>query len=234
MTSTGTVRKEDYPINLLEAVFSVEFTTNQRKNYLGLYNDSLSDIRASLNYALGTLKESYEEVIRLYYKEGLSFAEIGRRLELSQSRIMQIHYRAKSELRRNIPMEYLTKGIKSYYIKRIYEEKAYSYEMGKSDTLAAYRNAETEITVEKSALLNIQNHYCNMAFEEFADKYNLSLNLRFCICRYHKGERRIKSVGDIIEMTEEEVKRIYKLKVKEIYVLKEALDREGLSFKANE
>ena len=57
------------------------------------------DVTASLRRVIGELNERDQVVIALYYFEGLTLAEIGRVLGVTESRISQVHSRATSILR---------------------------------------------------------------------------------------------------------------------------------------
>ena len=57
------------------------------------------DVNASLMRVVEELNERDQVVIALYYFEGLTLAEIGRVLGVSESRISQVHSRATSLLR---------------------------------------------------------------------------------------------------------------------------------------
>lgn len=84
-----------------------------------------------------------------------------------------------------------------------------------------------------------------MPFDEFADRYNLSVRLRNCINRCNRyydaatgwhhfsmsGEKAFNTVGDVTELTEEEAMKIRNLGIKAFNELKEALRKSGLSFK---
>jgi RNA polymerase sigma factor for flagellar operon FliA len=57
------------------------------------------DVNASLMRVIGELAERDQVVIALYYFEGLTLAEIGRVLGVTESRISQVHSRATASLR---------------------------------------------------------------------------------------------------------------------------------------
>jgi RNA polymerase sigma factor for flagellar operon FliA len=57
------------------------------------------DVNASLMRVVGELSERDQVVIALYYFEGLTLAEIGRVLGVTESRISQVHSRATASLR---------------------------------------------------------------------------------------------------------------------------------------
>jgi RNA polymerase sigma factor FliA len=57
------------------------------------------DVNASLRRVVGELNERDQVVIALYYFEGLTLAEIGRVLGVTESRISQVHSRATASLR---------------------------------------------------------------------------------------------------------------------------------------
>lgn len=56
-------------------------------------------VKARLAQAIATLAERMRLVLNLYYHEGLTYKEIGRVLEVSESRVSQIHSQAMRQLR---------------------------------------------------------------------------------------------------------------------------------------
>lgn len=61
--------------------------------------------RRLLVEAIGGLPEKDRTVLSLYYQEGLTLKEIGRVLEVSESRVCQLHTRALSRLRNKLEQE---------------------------------------------------------------------------------------------------------------------------------
>jgi RNA polymerase sigma factor FliA len=60
------------------------------------------EMRGILSAAIGNLSEREKVVITLYYFEGLTLAEIGEILGVTESRICQIHTKAVGSLRTNL------------------------------------------------------------------------------------------------------------------------------------
>jgi len=61
-----------------------------------------NETRAMLSVAINVLPEREKIVIALYYFEGMTLAEIGEVLGVTESRICQIHAKAVGQLRRNL------------------------------------------------------------------------------------------------------------------------------------
>jgi RNA polymerase sigma factor for flagellar operon FliA len=57
------------------------------------------DVRDHIEKALRTLPETERQVLSLYYFEELNLKEIGKRLQLSESRVCQLHAKAISQLK---------------------------------------------------------------------------------------------------------------------------------------
>ena len=89
-----------YPYNLLEEIF-------------GDISDMEipADILESLDYALSTLAENEEKILRMRCQEGKTYREIGEIFHLSTSRIQQITARSKRKLRHPSRTKYLKFGI---------------------------------------------------------------------------------------------------------------------------
>lgn len=60
------------------------------------------ELQARLVQALSTLSEREQQILSLYYYEELTFKEIGAVLEISESRVCQLHGRAIISLRANL------------------------------------------------------------------------------------------------------------------------------------
>lgn len=62
----------------------------------------LEDLRRGLARAIEELPERERDVVALYYHEGLTLAEIGKVLGVTESRVCQIHGKAVAQLRRQL------------------------------------------------------------------------------------------------------------------------------------
>jgi RNA polymerase sigma factor for flagellar operon FliA len=60
--------------------------------------------RAELLAAIASLPEREQKVLRLYYYNSNTFKEIGRQLQVSESRIFQLHQQAMSRIRRRFDL----------------------------------------------------------------------------------------------------------------------------------
>lgn len=236
MNNVTKICKEEFPVNLIEATYRT-LSPEERIRYIARYDNG--DIRATLNYVLGMLSERFERILLMRYKEALPYSEIGKREEISASRAQQIVVESERKIRECFTLDFIFKGVREYYTEQIEKERASSYEIGKNETIVAFREFARELAPEGN------RPFCDMPFEEFADRYNLSTRLRNCISRCHKtydvekgryyfslsGEKAFNTVGDITELTEEEAMKIRNLGSKVFNELKEALRKSGLSFR---
>ena len=244
MSKVIKLHREDFPVNLIEAIYGVKFEPKQRREYFRLYKDrSKSDLGATLNYVLGKLEERDEKAVRMRYCDAFTYAEIARRIDVSPSRVQQIIIVSLKRIRTGIPQDVLIKGIKEYYAEKLDKERIYNYEIGKNETIAAFKELEPDAR-EKFLAANKIPFY-DMPFDEFADRYNLSTRLRNCINRCNRyydaatgwryfsmsGEKAFNTVGDIANLTEEEAMTIRNLGNKIFNELKNALKKAGLSFR---
>lgn len=244
MSKVIKLHKKDFPVNLIEAIYRVKFESKQREEYFRLYKDrSKSDLGATLNYVLGRLEERDEKAVRMRYCDALTYAEIARRLDVSPSRVQQIIIVSLKRIRTGIPQDVLIKGVKEYYAEKLDKERVCNYEIGKNEAIAAFKDLEPDAR-EKFLAANKSPFY-DMPFDEFADRYNLSVRLRNCINRCNRyydaatgwhyfsmsGEKAFNTVGDITKITEEQAMTIRNLGDKAFKELKEALKKAGLSFR---
>ena len=63
---------------------------------LTVYNDTIKELQRTI----GELNEREQLIINLYYYEGLTYKEIGEILNISESRVSQIHSKAISKMRK--------------------------------------------------------------------------------------------------------------------------------------
>ena len=87
----------------------IDFSTN--KMYITYKEEELEveEIKKVIAQAISELPEKEKMVIVLYYHEDLTFKEIGEVLEVSESRISQLH--TKANLRLRAKLTNLRKGI---------------------------------------------------------------------------------------------------------------------------
>ena len=62
----------------------------------------LDELRRALAAAIDSLPERERDVVALYYHDGLTLAEIGEVLGVTESRACQIHGKAVAQLRRRL------------------------------------------------------------------------------------------------------------------------------------
>lgn len=97
--------KEDYPKNLLlviqlTAVYTTELPTE----------DITEDIKAGLDYALSTLAEREQTIIRMRYQEHLSLREIGIEIGVTTERIRSLSDKILRKLREPQRLGYIKFG----------------------------------------------------------------------------------------------------------------------------
>lgn len=68
---------------------------------------SRHDVREKIEKGLRHLPETERQVLALYYFEDLNLKEIGKRLELSESRVCQLHSKAIAQLKQSLAEEHL-------------------------------------------------------------------------------------------------------------------------------
>ena len=70
----------------------------------------LNEIEKAIAEVIGTLSEKERKVISLYYWEEFTMKEIGKTLEITESRVSQIHSQAIGRLRRKLIKEHLVEN----------------------------------------------------------------------------------------------------------------------------
>lgn len=111
------ILKEEYPKNLVMAIMdSIEVPISE----------FTPDIISGINYAVSTLDEREQVLIRLRYAEKKSLAQIGEHFGFKQERSRQIEVRALRKLRTPICWKYITLGV-SGFAKKLSES---AYEQG--------------------------------------------------------------------------------------------------------
>jgi len=73
-----------------------EPSTDEDETMMGLHDES---VKSKLADAIGKLPEQEKMVVVLYYDYGMNLREIGETLNVSESRVCQIHSQATSRLR---------------------------------------------------------------------------------------------------------------------------------------
>ena len=66
------------------------------------HNVEVAELRAALAAAIERLSARERDVVALYYHDGLTLAEIGEVLGVTESRVCQIHGKAVAQLRRRL------------------------------------------------------------------------------------------------------------------------------------
>lgn len=99
------ILKEEYPKNLIMAILdSAEVPIS----------DFTADIIAGINYAVSTLDEREQVLIRLRYCEKKTLAQIGEHFGFKQERSRQIEVRALRKLRTPLCWNYITLGVNGF------------------------------------------------------------------------------------------------------------------------
>jgi len=71
----------------------------------------LNEIEAAIAEAIGALPDKERKVISLYYWEEFTMKEIGKALDITESRVSQIHSQAIGRLRRKLIKEHLVENL---------------------------------------------------------------------------------------------------------------------------
>jgi len=97
----NTKQPSPYPYNLLDDIFG--------ERYEKIIDD---DIKAGLDYALGTLTERQQTVLKEYYENEKTLEEIGNEVGITRERIRQVTVKALRMLRHPSRKRYITHGYK--------------------------------------------------------------------------------------------------------------------------
>lgn len=93
-----TEKKVDYPANILKAL-DLELKSLNKDQSFGL------------SYAIGLLKENYQELLQLHFEKGYTYELIGQRLGLTGSKCSQICRRAIAQLKKPDMLSWITEGV---------------------------------------------------------------------------------------------------------------------------
>lgn len=234
MSKVIKLHKKDFPVNLLEGIYG-GLEPAQKEEYLSLYRNNKSDVRATLNYVLGRLEERTEKIIRMRYEQACTYNQIAKEFNISQTRPQQILAHTFRDIRHEIKLAFFFKGLKKHYAEQLEAERKYSQEMGRNEAIAAFNKLETQ--KEKTEYMEQHyNAYMDMPFEQFAERFELSARTRNCILRSNlthtlKYVTGFKTVGDLTKITESEAMMIRNLGKRSLNELKTALKKVGLSFR---
>lgn len=197
-----------YPQNLLQAVTynsGLEPPTNYSK-----------DILAGIQYVLSTLNYREQDIIRMRFEEKLTRSKIGESLGISQERVHQIEAKALRSMRTPARWNYLKLGVAGYmrWAKENARGEGYTvgYRKGYKDGNADGRNGIDQLEISEE-LLNYPLKSLGLSVRA----YNC-LHRTNCVC-----------VGDVVRMTELQIKRIKNLGVKTAGEIAAALKTKGIS-----
>lgn len=114
----STMEKDDY-YDLSEESFQF-----QKQRYMKLFHDGnfTDDQREGINFLLKDFSESWKEILKLRYEQGLTYEQIGSIRGISKGRVGQIIEKALLKLKKIENSEYVIYGLKEYQ-KRAQREK---------------------------------------------------------------------------------------------------------------
>ena len=102
-SSLNEIQKEAYFLNVIKIEEMINESYYEKD--LNSYDDDIQneiekkDFRENLAKAISTLKEKEQQVMSLYYYEELTLKEIGEILNLTESRVCQIHSAVLNKLK---------------------------------------------------------------------------------------------------------------------------------------
>lgn len=208
----------EYPETLLKAL-GIE--PNNFENY---YNEIVPNFDENFKkLSFDTLNDREERMLVAYFKEKMNFAEIGRNEGLTRERVRQIVAKAVRKLRHSRAINILTTSLHQYELINAQEREE------------LYLKIKREMTYEL-ALQIIKEH------DELEQQYiasnqknwsidELDLSVRSHNCLKRAG---IATIGELIEHTEEDMKKVKNLGKKSLKELREKLAEIGLGFKVCE
>lgn len=205
------MRDEFYPYNLLQAV--LEKKTEE------IPVELTADIKAGIEYALGTLEYRDREILRLRFQEQISRAAIGEKLDITQDRVRQLEQRVIQRLREPYRLNYMKYGVAGYVRKACTEEyqKGYrlGYEKGYENCAADMENGVTREGYDVSVL--------HMPID------SMDLDVRPYNCLLRAG---CQTVGDCVRMDYDKIRRIRNLGIKSARQIAQALQQMEITHTA--
>ena len=185
--SIESTKRMCYPDNLLAAIID---TTK-----LDPLDSFSREQQAGLNYALFTLEDREQEVLRMRYEEGLTISEIAAEFSVSQGRVRQIESKALVRLRYPYRWNYIKMGITGYlqYKARSEYNRGYSdgHRAGYAD---GFEDGKRGVTRELGP-----DHILNQPLEQL----NLSVRPHNCLVSKH-----CKTIGDVARLSEDQIRVI--------------------------
>jgi len=185
--SIESTKRMCYPDNLLAAIID---TTK-----LDPLDSFSREQQAGLNYALFTLEDREQEVLRMRYEEGLTISEIAAEFSVSQGRVRQIESKALVRLRYPYRWNYIKMGITGYlqYKARSEYNRGYSdgHRAGYAD---GFEDGKRGVTREFGP-----DHILNQPLEHL----NLSVRPHNCLVSKH-----CKTIGDVARLSEDQIRVI--------------------------
>lgn len=197
-----------YPLNIAKAIF--DSTEEARKVYI-----------PGISAALATLTEREQGVIMHRFQRKLTLAQCGKEYGVTRERIRQIEAKAIRKLRhptrtnlmKSVPLTELQAMHTEYCkLKDDYEWLKKAFE-----TLTAQK-------AEPGVIIPMAEHASRM--EMPIEELDLSVRSYHCLIRNGK-----KTLRDIVEMTEDELKEVRNLGMKSLLEIKAKLNEHGLKLK---
>ncbi len=195
--------KREYPQNLLlslEAPWGVECAENLT-----------DDIKHGLTYAISLLSERTQEVLRLRYQERLSLSEIGDKFGRHRETIRQIEEKAVRKLRGSRCSTFIINGI----VGTMEKIKKESYDEGYNKGYADGEQFAHEVAVTYGAIDIIKE----LPLEALCLSVTISRHLLSARC---------STVGDVILMSEKDIKKIRRITTSDRIKISDALIKYGV------
>lgn len=180
----------EYPYNLLTAIAG--------QTDLVPPESMTADRCLGLQYALATLEEREQAVIRRRYEDNQSRSEISRALGISIERIRQIESKAIIKLRYPARWNFIKLGIVGYMSHRVQEAKRTGYHEGYN---AGYQNGVYD--TRKGVVLTSQD---NEQFHLPIECMAISTRARSCLMMAN-----LETIGDVARVSKERIHTIRNL-----------------------
>lgn len=207
-TDKRSLLKEEYPRNLLLAVRGAWEQDEP--------TELTTDVQSGIQYALSTLNDREQLVLRRRYKESKKLREIGEEIGVKQERARQIESAALRKLRNRRNMLFMTKGVTGYIQERCKIEYERGYQIGYN---AGYQQGVDEAP-QGITKAGMSITIVSLPVEA------LDLSVRSFNALRRAG---YITIGDLLKVNEKEIIHIKNLGVKQRQEVAVSLYRYGVS-----
>ncbi len=208
------VTNESYPLNLLDKIAGGQWE-----------HPIPEDLEQSLAYVLAGLSEREQSVIRAYFSEEKTYAEIARCKNVTQERIRQILEKSMRKLRHPERIRFLIHGVKGV----IHQTSVDSAQNAISTRLERALSSISEISHRLSAITG-KEEYSELS--ETCEGFNVSIpldELNLSVRGYNCLKRTgMKTVSDITKLTKNELMRVRNLGKKSFEEVVDMVHKLGL------